>query len=191
MRGLAKEYIGSVGHWWWVIVVGFGGGGIGYALNMLPDVVIPIWVWVGFTILGIIFAQFLAYRDVRNRFIKQVTIPNQIEGILTQLAKLRATGVVLRNIGLELKEKDEVDKWIRQVQGWKEAVAKEIVKVSVSEANIFLTEDLVDTALFKDKGINELHRVFLAMASKNTEQIRGLVERYSLENLAKKSGIEK
>ena len=169
--------------------IGIIGGGGAYTLNLLPQVGVPVWVWVGLAILGVFIAQFLAYHRIRHRLINQVITPNQIEEVLTQLARLRAVGVALRNNGLSLKEKDEVDKWVKQAQGWKEAVAKEIVKVSVSEANIFLTEDLIDTALFKDKGINESHRVFLAMVSKNTEEIRKLVERYSLENLAKKSGI--
>ena len=171
--------------------IGVIGGGGAYTLNLLPQVGVPVWVWVGLAILGVFIAQFLAYHRIRHRLVNQVIMPKQIEEVLTQLAKLRAVGIALRNNGLLLKGEDEVDKWVKQVQGWKETVAKEIVKVSVSEANIFLTDDLIDTKLFKDKGINELHRVFLAMVSKNTEQIRELVERFSLENLAKRSSIEK
>ena len=85
------------------MVIGIGSGGITYALNVLPQVEVPIWVWIGLAILGIFIAQFLAYRDMRSSLIKQVITPNQAEKVLTQLAMLRTSGVAMRNIGLEIK----------------------------------------------------------------------------------------
>ena len=58
------------------MVIGFGSGGIRYALNMLARVEIPIWVWIALAILGVFIAQVLVYRDIRNRLMRQVITPN-------------------------------------------------------------------------------------------------------------------
>lgn len=173
------------------MVIGFSAGGSGYALNILPDVVIPVWVWVGLAILGVFVAQFLAYRDLRNRLIKQVITPNQIEEVLTRLARLREKGGALRFTGLELKDINEVPRWKGQVMTWRKQVEPEIVKLSPSEATIFRTGGIVDIELFKKKALNDEHAVFLEVITQDIENIRKLVERLSPENLTKRYSIEK
>jgi hypothetical protein len=64
MGQIIKKYICDVFRWWWVIVIGIVGGGISYVLKICPGFSISRWVWIGLPILGLIIAQFLAYKKL-------------------------------------------------------------------------------------------------------------------------------
>jgi hypothetical protein len=64
MGQIIKEYIRDVFHWWWVIVIGIVGGGGSYILKIWPGFPISRWVWIGLPVLGLIVAQFLAYKKL-------------------------------------------------------------------------------------------------------------------------------
>jgi hypothetical protein len=62
MRPIIEEYICDVLRWWWVIVIGIVGGIGSYILKIWPG--IPQWVWISLPVLGLIIAQFLAYKKL-------------------------------------------------------------------------------------------------------------------------------
>jgi len=64
MRRIIIDYICGVLHWWWVIVIGIGGGVGSYILLIRPGFPIPSWLWISLPILGLIIAQFLAYKGL-------------------------------------------------------------------------------------------------------------------------------
>ena len=41
------------------------GGGIAFALNFLPGIIIPVWLWAAAGIVGVFIAQFWAYHRIR------------------------------------------------------------------------------------------------------------------------------
>jgi hypothetical protein len=64
MVQIIKEYVLDVLHWWWVIVIGIAGGIGGCVLKIWPEFPIPQWVWISLPVLGLIIAQFLAYKKL-------------------------------------------------------------------------------------------------------------------------------
>jgi len=64
MSQIIKEYICAVFHWWWIIVIGIAGGIGGYVLKIWPEFPISRWVWISLPVLGLIIAQFLAYKEL-------------------------------------------------------------------------------------------------------------------------------
>ena len=149
---------------------------------------IPTWGWVIIIFSGVIVAQSLAYRKLKNMFTKQVIEPNEIEEILSSLAALRTKGVELRNDGMALRSEQTVNEWKENAKTWREKVKSEIRKLSVAEANLFSTEDLVPVREFQS-AVNPDHKLYVGILSKDTEKLRELVQRLSPQNLAKKSSI--
>lgn len=70
MWPIIKEYICDVLHWWWVIVIGIVGGISSYILKIWPGFPIPRWLWMGLPVLGLIIAQFLAYKKLWVKYDK-------------------------------------------------------------------------------------------------------------------------
>ena len=173
------------------MVIGVGGGGIAYALNILPKVVIPIWVWIGLALLGVFIAQFLAYRGIRSSLLKQVITPNQIEGVLTRLAELREEGNTLQLIGWGLKDIKEIPGFERKFSYWRKLVEDETAKLSPSAAVIFRTGGVVDIKLFKKKALDDKHAVILQSITQDMEKIEKTVEQLSPQNLAERLSIGK
>lgn len=168
------------------MVISFSGGGIGYAVNVWQNSEIPSWVWVIIAILGIFVAQFLAYHQIASRLIPA----EQIEKTLKRLGELRVSGVNMRNKGMKLKTKGEVANWINEVNTWHDKVISEIEKISLAEAEIFRTVDIIKTGLFQDT-FNANHQKYLRVLSDRTENIKKLVQRFTPENLTKRYRIEK
>jgi len=72
------------------------------------------------------------------------------EGILLRLSELRSSGVRLRNDGLSLQDPALINQWIEESRAWHETVKTEIAKISVSEAEIFGTLDLIEAPPFSE-----------------------------------------
>ena len=64
MGQIIKEYIRAVFHWLWIIVIGIGCGVGGYILRIWPGFPISRWIWISLPVLGLIIAQFLAYKEL-------------------------------------------------------------------------------------------------------------------------------
>ena len=174
------------------MVIGVCGGGIAFALNLLPQMKISVWVWFGIAILGVFVAQFLAFHKKKGDFDKlssYIVRAEHIENILTCLGNLRSEGVALRNDGTSLTSKEEVDEWIKTVDSWSEKVLSEIQKLSPSEASIFRTLDWITFPPFEHT-FNPEHNKNLRMHSLRLINLKNLVLRYSLENLCRKSDFE-
>lgn len=180
------EYSRAVWRWAWVIVVGIIGGGATYALNMLPQVRIPLWVWVALAVLGLFIAQFLAFHKIRER----LTPVEQIEKILTCLAEFREIGVQLRNDGEQVFSKGKLNDWLLRVKSWHNEVLSEVTKLSTAEASLFDTEDRVDTQRYRNTPFSGEQRLYLAILNKDIEKILELVQRLAPQNLAQRSGIQ-
>lgn len=172
------------------MVIGWIVGGEGLAGNIAPQTIhVPIWGWIIIMFSGLVAAQFLAYKSLRKKHVKQVITPNQIEGLLTLLAKRREEGARILYNGLNINNENEVPQWINHAEYWRRQVKNDIKNLSPSMASIFHAQVVVDTKLFKKKALNDMHGAYLAMLNEDTEKIKQLVEKLSLENLATKSGI--
>ena len=188
----AKNYARAVWGWWWVMMTGWVPGILYFAgiFKGIP-IDIPTWGWVIIIFSGVIVAQSLAYRELKNIFTKQVIEPNQVEDILANIADLRLAGEQMRMAGLKLTNANEVPTWINQITGWRKCVKHEIEKLSRSEAKNFYAGYMVDTKDFTKIALCDDHKIFLGAITIDIEKIKDLLERYSFQNLAKRVGIEK
>lgn len=159
---------------------------LGAIISIQRGLHVPIWVWVAVGIIGLFIAQFLAFHKIASRLIPA----EQIEKVLKKLGELRIEGVNMRNGGMKLKTEDEAANWINGVNKWRNKVISEIEKISPAEAQIFHTVDIIKTKHFRNT-VNKEHQKYLRVLSDRTENIKKLVQRFTLENLAMRSRIEK
>ena len=60
-----KEYIAFLGKAGWVVLVDIIGSSIGGYLDVSGNANIPTWLWLGFLLLGLLIAPFIAFHKLR------------------------------------------------------------------------------------------------------------------------------
>ncbi|MBA7526431.1 hypothetical protein ES705_18593 [subsurface metagenome] len=184
-----KKYIMAVFRWWWAIAVSVFVAAIQLFLYFKNANIIFLWIGISALVLGLILAQYIVFRkksSAYNKLKAKLITAEQIETILTELGKLRESGVALRNEGRRLKQEEQVRGWIEKAESWNKNVLSEIEKLSPSEAAIFSILDWV-TFPTTVEPLNFEHDLHLRMFSQRLIKLENLVLRYSIHNVSRKS----
>ena len=174
------KYSFSVLKQWWIIAISIFFAGF----QIIPyfgrgSTIIPNWLAITLVIFAIIIAQFRVFHKLEGLII----VANQIEEVLTKLTDLRSGGVDLRNRGMRLRKKEEIDAWILDIETWNLRVKSIINELSPPEAGLYGTLDWVDfpiepfAHLIKDFSPDQLQT--LRIHSQRLRSVRELVVRYT------------
>jgi hypothetical protein len=123
---------------------------IGGIVSIIIAVSDHLWPSLGFSVssvlglpswaLGVIIALLL----ISYWLLEHVTeLRLRMKGARLELAKLRATGVALRNEGMWIADREVLRRWERRVEKWNKDVIKNIAKINEADAEWFSILDVV------------------------------------------------
>ena len=125
----------------------------------------------------------LSQEALAERFRTALGVSNNTAGahdpevVLTELARLRSSGVALRNQGERLGEEEDVDRWITECSTWRLRVEHEIARLSPSEAQVFETLDRMPALPFP-MALNQQHLLHLRAMEEYVKRLLTLIRRY-------------
>lgn len=179
----AKQYLLKVVLLWFTIISIFSTA-VHFSIKFWLGRDIEAKYWVIIVIVGVFWAQAVAYWKIARR-----QIPGErIEQFLVNVSKLRETGVnELQNVDVNsIRTADEFKKFEAEFLDWRGKLVSEVEKVSPSQASIFKvlgTYQPVTISGYQGQVQKELTKL-LGIITEYTKRIKEFIDQFSMENLA-------
>jgi len=140
-----KEYAPAFLKQWWIWAIGIFLALLQVWLYFANGTIVYIWLGVAAIILSIIIAQYKVWVTLKTKFLALQSSLSR-RNVLDELAKLRESGVTLRNEGMRTNKDNESEQkawWDKAVQ-WDEEVRTKLNQLAPHESTLFGTLDWVD-----------------------------------------------
>lgn len=178
------EYLRGIGAHWWPWVVGVFAGGAGLLVNIVTDLSIPIAVWIGVPLVGLVLAQFLVYYDVWKER-EALKVRNVTQADIDRLSELRSWGIHNILNSPTMTNDAEFDEWQVKYRGWRIEIAEEIEKrFTKSDSLWFAHIGLVQPMnIAVSKPYGGRHQKLLNLFAMQLQRLEEIIRKYS-ENLS-------